>query len=69
MQLSSNPEEKDAVDIFNSSLATLISSGGLHRLHVSKNDVESSKLAFVSSASAFEKWTTMTGLFEQLKGL
>ncbi|KAI9117156.1 hypothetical protein K1719_011322 [Acacia pycnantha] len=61
-KLSSSPEEKDAVDIFNSSLATLISS-------VSKNDVESSKLAFVSSASAFEKWTTMTGLFEQLKGL
>lgn len=30
MQLSSSPEEKDAVDIFNSSLASLISSGGLH---------------------------------------
>ena len=36
---------------------------------VSKNDVETSKLAFVSSATAFEEWTTMTGLVEQLKGL
>ncbi|XP_054820288.1 thylakoid lumenal 16.5 kDa protein, chloroplastic-like [Prosopis cineraria] len=61
-KLSSSPEEKDEVDIFNSSLASLISS-------VAKNDVESSKLAFVSSASAFEKWTSMTGLFAQLKGL
>ncbi|XP_028753922.1 thylakoid lumenal 16.5 kDa protein, chloroplastic [Neltuma alba] len=61
-KLSSSPEEKDEVDIFNSSLASLISS-------VAKKDVESSKIAFVSSASAFEKWTSLTGLFAQLKGL
>ncbi|KAJ1443901.1 thylakoid lumenal 16.5 kDa protein, chloroplastic-like [Sesbania bispinosa] len=61
-KLSSSPEEKSEVDTFNSSLASLISS-------VSRNDVESSKLAFVSSASAFEKWTSLTGLVVQLKGL
>ncbi|KDP32426.1 hypothetical protein JCGZ_13351 [Jatropha curcas] len=61
-KLSSSPEEKTEVDNFNSSLASLISS-------VVRNDIESSKIAFVSSASAFEKWTTLTGLIEQLKGL
>uniref|UniRef100_A0A2N9IXE9 Maintenance of Photosystem II under High light 2 C-terminal domain-containing protein n=1 Tax=Fagus sylvatica TaxID=28930 RepID=A0A2N9IXE9_FAGSY len=61
-KLSSSPEEKTQVDTFNSSLASLISS-------VTRNDVESSKAAFVWSASAFEKWTTLTGLIGQLKGL
>ncbi|EXB61340.1 hypothetical protein L484_006427 [Morus notabilis] len=61
-QLSSSPEAKSQVDTFNSSLASLISS-------VTKNDVESSKTAFVASASAFEKWTNLTGLVAQLKGL
>ncbi|XP_020225851.1 thylakoid lumenal 16.5 kDa protein, chloroplastic [Cajanus cajan] len=61
-KLSASPEEKTEVDTFNSSLASLISS-------VIGNDVESSKLAFVSSASAFEKWTSLTGLIVQLKGL
>ncbi|KAB5514678.1 hypothetical protein DKX38_028584 [Salix brachista] len=62
LQLSSSPEEKTQVDTFNSSLASLISS-------VTSNDIESSKTAFVSSATAFEKWTTLTGLDGQLKGL
>ncbi|KAH8481608.1 hypothetical protein H0E87_029187 [Populus deltoides] len=61
-KLSSSPEEKIEVDTFNSSLSSLISS-------VTSNDIESSKIAFVSSATAFEKWTTLTGLFGQLKGL
>ncbi|XP_009364013.1 thylakoid lumenal 16.5 kDa protein, chloroplastic [Pyrus x bretschneideri] len=61
-KLSSSPEEKTEVDTFNSSLASLI-------LSVTRNDAESSKLAFVSSASAIEKWTTLTGLIDQLKGL
>ncbi|OIW19553.1 hypothetical protein TanjilG_07008 [Lupinus angustifolius] len=61
-KLSSSPEEKTEVDAFNSSLASLISS-------VAQNDVESSKVAFVSSASAFEKWISLTGLVAQLKGL
>ncbi|XP_021634507.1 thylakoid lumenal 16.5 kDa protein, chloroplastic isoform X1 [Manihot esculenta] len=61
-QLSSSTEEKKQVDTFNSSLSSLISS-------VTGKDIESSKLAFVSSATAFEKWTTLTGLFGQLKGL
>ncbi|XP_059432775.1 thylakoid lumenal 16.5 kDa protein, chloroplastic [Corylus avellana] len=61
-KLSSSPEEKSQVDSFNSSLSSLISS-------VTRNDVESSKLAFVSSASAFQKWTALTGLVGQLKGL
>ncbi|CAD5326918.1 unnamed protein product [Arabidopsis thaliana] len=60
--LSTSPEENTEVETFNSSLASLITS-------VNKNDIESSKLAFVSSAGAFEKWTTLTGLLEQLKGL
>ncbi|KAJ0515362.1 putative chloroplast thylakoid lumenal protein MPH2 [Helianthus annuus] len=61
-QLSSSPEEKAEVDTFNSSLTSLYSS-------VTKNDIEGSKTAFVDSASAFEKWTTLTGLTGQLKGL
>ncbi|GLU09679.1 hypothetical protein SLE2022_265260 [Rubroshorea leprosula] len=61
-KLSFSPEEKSEVDTFNSSIASLISS-------VTRNDVESSKSAFVASASAFEKWTTLTGLVGQLKGL
>ncbi|KAE9609725.1 hypothetical protein Lal_00006107 [Lupinus albus] len=61
-KLSSSAEEKTEVNAFNSSLASLISS-------VVENDVESSKVAFVSSASAFQKWTSLTGLVVQLKGL
>ncbi|KAK4430799.1 Thylakoid lumenal protein, chloroplastic [Sesamum alatum] len=61
-KLSSSEEEKTEVDTFNSSLASLISS-------VSRNDIEASKVAFVASATAFEKWTTLSGLVEQLKGL
>ncbi|CAA7038372.1 unnamed protein product [Microthlaspi erraticum] len=61
-KLSASPEENTEVEAFNSSLASLITS-------VNKNDIESSKLAFVSSASAFEKWTTLTGLLAQLKGI
>lgn len=61
-KLSSSPEEKEEVDIFNTWMEKLIT-------FVDQKDVESSKIAFVSSASAFEKWTTLTGLVEQLKGL
>ncbi|XP_022866147.1 thylakoid lumenal 16.5 kDa protein, chloroplastic-like [Olea europaea var. sylvestris] len=61
-KLSSSPEEKTEVDNFNSSLSSLISS-------VSGKDIEASKKAFVASASALEKWTVLTGLNEQLKGL
>ncbi|KAL3535875.1 hypothetical protein ACH5RR_004336 [Cinchona calisaya] len=61
-KLSSSPEEKTEVETFSTSLDSLISS-------VTKNDIEASKIAFVASASSFEKWTTLTGLAEQLKGL
>ncbi|OVA11530.1 hypothetical protein BVC80_1019g9 [Macleaya cordata] len=61
-KLSSNADEMTEVDAFNSSLATLISS-------VTRNDIKSSKIAFVSSAIALEKWTALTGLVGQLKGL
>lgn len=79
------------VDTFNSSLASLISSGALHSLlccshslywftdgvtfktmlliAVTKKDVESSKRSFVTSASALQKWTALTGFDGQLKGL
>lgn len=61
-KLTSSPEEKSEVDEFNSSISQLISS-------VAKKDMDSSKIAFVSSASAFEKWTALTGLNDRLKGL
>nr|GMD78881.1 thylakoid lumenal 16.5 kDa protein, chloroplastic [Ipomoea batatas] len=52
-KFSISPEEKSEVDAFNSSLASLISS-------VVKNDIEASRTSFVASATAFEKWTTLT---------
>ncbi|XP_024979258.1 thylakoid lumenal 16.5 kDa protein, chloroplastic [Cynara cardunculus var. scolymus] len=61
-KLSSSQEEKSEVDAFNSSLTSLYTS-------VTKNDIEASRLAFVDSATAFEKWTTLTGLVGELKGL
>ncbi|CAH9136146.1 unnamed protein product [Cuscuta epithymum] len=61
-KFSTSPEEKAEVDKFNSSLARLISS-------VAKKDVEASRTAFLASATAFEKWTTLTGLAGELKGL
>ncbi|KAL8128731.1 hypothetical protein V2J09_017886 [Rumex salicifolius] len=61
-KISSSPEQKAEVDSFNFSISQLIPS-------VDKTDFESSKIAFVSSASAFEKWTLLTGLAEQLNGL
>ncbi|KAK8660891.1 hypothetical protein V6N13_051798 [Hibiscus sabdariffa] len=61
-KLSSSPEEKTQVETFNSSIASLISS-------VTENNVESTKVAFVESATALEKWTNLTGLTGQLKGL
>ncbi|CAN4094594.1 unnamed protein product [Withania somnifera] len=61
-KFSGSDEEKTEVDSFNSSLSSLVSS-------VSKNDIEGSKTAFVASASAFEKWSTLTGFIEELKGL
>ncbi|KAK2966219.1 hypothetical protein RJ640_010036 [Escallonia rubra] len=61
-KLSSSSEEKTEADAFYSSLSSLISS-------VIQKDIEASKVAFVASASAFEKWTNITGLVGQLKGL
>ncbi|GJM97498.1 hypothetical protein PR202_ga14429 [Eleusine coracana subsp. coracana] len=60
-KFSSSPEEKDMVDSFNSSLASLITS-------VNNRDAESSKSAFVSSATTLEKWIASAGLGSQLKG-
>ncbi|EYU34992.1 hypothetical protein ABFS82_11G044200 [Erythranthe guttata] len=61
-KLSSSEEEKTEADAFSSSFASLFSS-------VSQNNIEASKLDFVASASAFEKWTVLSGLVGQLKGL
>jgi len=61
IQFSSSPEERSMVDSFNSSLASLFTS-------VNKLDAESSKSAFVSSATALEKWIALAGLSGQLKG-
>lgn len=60
-KFSSSSEEKSAVDSFNSSLSSLFTS-------VSKSDINSSKLAFVSSATALEKWVELAGLTGKLKG-
>jgi len=60
-KFSSSPEERSTADSFNSSLASLFTS-------VNKLDGESSKSAFVSSATALEKWIALAGLSGQLKG-
>ncbi|KAF8686970.1 hypothetical protein HU200_043249 [Digitaria exilis] len=60
-KFSSSPEERSMVDSFNASLASLFTS-------VNKLDTESSKSAFVSSATALEKWIALSGLSGQLKG-
>ncbi|CAN6162796.1 unnamed protein product [Urochloa humidicola] len=60
-KFSSSPEERSMVDSFNASLASLFTS-------VNKLDTESSKSAFVSSATALEKWIALAGLSGQLKG-
>ncbi|KAG6421145.1 hypothetical protein SASPL_117694 [Salvia splendens] len=61
-KLSSSEEEKTQADLFQLSMASLFSS-------ISEKDEEGSKIAFVASATAFEKWTTLCGLAGQLKGL
>ncbi|RCV18214.1 hypothetical protein SETIT_3G281900v2 [Setaria italica] len=60
-KFSSSPEERSTVDSFNASLASLFTS-------VNKLDAGSSKSAFVSSATALEKWIALAGLSGQLKG-
>ncbi|XP_078427933.1 chloroplast thylakoid lumen protein [Wolffia australiana] len=61
-KLSLSSEEKEQVDAFNSSLASLVTS-------VANKDAESSKEAFVTSASALEKWVISTGLVGEISGL
>lgn len=62
LKVSSDPEQKSKAETFTASLATLISA-------VSKENLDLSKSAFVSSADALEDWSALTGLSEQLKGL
>eukprot|EP01018_Ginkgo_biloba_P035470 Gb_41224 [translate_table: standard] len=62
LSVSTNPEEISNADTFAASLASLISA-------VSKQNLDLSKSAFVSSANALENWSALTGLSEQLKGL
>ncbi|KAI5016075.1 hypothetical protein ZWY2020_005926 [Hordeum vulgare] len=57
----SSSEEKSAVDSFNSLLSSLFTS-------VSKSDINSCKSAFVSLATALEKWVELAGLTGKLKG-
>lgn len=61
-KVSSSAEEEDEAKLFSSSLASL-------QTAVSKQDMDSSKSAFVKSAEALEKWSFLTGLAEQVKGL
>ncbi|KAL2612528.1 hypothetical protein R1flu_024220 [Riccia fluitans] len=60
--VSKSPEEQGEADTFSTALASLQSA-------VSKKDTEASKSAFVTSASALEKWSSLTGFSEQIKGL
>ncbi|KAI4380655.1 hypothetical protein MLD38_006822 [Melastoma candidum] len=59
---SSSPEERTEADTFNSALASLITS-------VMKKDIQSSKVASMSSASVSERRTKLMGLANELKGL
>eukprot|EP00246_Nothoceros_aenigmaticus_P008088 TRINITY_DN22575_c0_g1_i1.p1 TRINITY_DN22575_c0_g1~~TRINITY_DN22575_c0_g1_i1.p1 ORF type:complete len:217 (-),score=52.28 TRINITY_DN22575_c0_g1_i1:253-903(-) len=61
-KVSSSPEEEGEAQNFTSALAQLQSA-------VSKQDPDDSKKAFFVSASALERWSTLTGLSNQLKGL
>eukprot|EP00250_Pteridium_aquilinum_P011788 c20303_g1_i1 orf=211-864(+) len=61
-KVSSSAEEQDEAKLFSSSLASL-------QTAVSKQDLDTSKSAFVKSAGALEKWSFLTGFSEQLKGL
>eukprot|EP00252_Welwitschia_mirabilis_P013615 TRINITY_DN2996_c0_g1_i1.p1 TRINITY_DN2996_c0_g1~~TRINITY_DN2996_c0_g1_i1.p1 ORF type:complete len:222 (+),score=48.53 TRINITY_DN2996_c0_g1_i1:247-912(+) len=61
-KVSSDTQQKTKADLFTTSLASLISA-------VSKQNLDLSKSAFVSSADALEDWATLTGLSKQLKGL
>ncbi|KAL3623902.1 hypothetical protein CASFOL_032718 [Castilleja foliolosa] len=61
-KLSSSDDEKTEIDAFNSAFSSLIST-------VAEKDIEGSKVAFVGCASAFEKWTVLSELAGQLKGL
>ncbi|XP_024532296.1 thylakoid lumenal 16.5 kDa protein, chloroplastic isoform X1 [Selaginella moellendorffii] len=62
MQVSKNSEQQGQAEIFTSSLQTL-------QTAVSNKDGQSAKVAFFTSATALEKWTSLTGLTEQIKGL
>ncbi|KAG6551999.1 hypothetical protein Mapa_006305 [Marchantia paleacea] len=60
--VSKSAEEQSEADTFGTALASLQSA-------VSAKDTEGSKSAFVASASALEKWSSLTGFSEQIKGL
>ncbi|KAI5013062.1 hypothetical protein ZWY2020_028016 [Hordeum vulgare] len=59
-KFSSSSEEKSVVNSFNCSLSSLFT---LMR----KSDINSSMSAFVSSATALEKWVELAGLTDKLK--
>ncbi|XP_002971705.2 thylakoid lumenal 16.5 kDa protein, chloroplastic isoform X2 [Selaginella moellendorffii] len=61
-KVSKNSEQQGQAEIFTSSLQTL-------QTAVSNKDGQSAKVAFFTSATALEKWTSLTGLTEQIKGL
>lgn len=61
-KVNRNPEEEGEAANFSAAIEALQSA-------VLKKDSELSKSAFVASANALEKWSSLTGLFEQIKGL
>ncbi|CAM6104542.1 unnamed protein product [Calypogeia fissa] len=61
-KVSRNAEEEGEAANFSAALQELQSA-------VSEKNSELSKSAFVASANALEKWSSLTGFFDQIKGL
>lgn len=61
-QLSTNGESIVEIDNLNINLASLIAS-------VDKNDIPTAKQSFLAVSNAFKKWSTITGVAKQLKGI
>lgn len=61
-KVNRNAEEEGEAANFTAALQSL-------QTAVSEKNLEQSKIAFVASANALEKWSSLTGLFDQIKGL
>lgn len=60
-KVSSNAEEEEVARTFTSSLGSL-------QAAVLKDDVDGAKGAYVQTVTSLEKWTTLTGLLDEIQG-